>query len=345
MSSKFIHKEIRRISTFSSLPLLIFSVLYPAVKALLPWGVTQLESLGIALSREMMILIVYAVVYFLILGGATLLFYAIRRRKTGLRIGRLFCRPQQSWGWILQWFVIAMAFVYIANYITTILSTLFQNLSGVELHEPGFDFGESWLGTLTLFFAVSVLAPFFEELFFRGTLYRHNEVLGQFFAIAVCGVTFGLWHTNYQQLIYTMVMGGIMAFIFAKTRSIWPVMLFHFGMNTYSALLSKAITGITDGVTLDTEHLTESAEQLAKNPQAIFLLLGVMLFVTAVLHAGIALFIIQLARRKNRERNRLRGGIFPISGGKKLLVYFSSPVTILTYILLIAETVYNAFST
>lgn len=336
------HKEIRRISTFSSLPLLIFAVLYPVATTLLKLGTEQLERMGVPLSREAALLITYAVVYILILGGATLLFYAARKRRTGLRLGQVFCKPRMPWSWILQWFVIALAFVYAANYLTTIASSIFQRLTNVELQAPDMDFGSSWLGTLTLFFAVSVLAPFFEELFFRGTLYRHNEVLGQFFSIAVCGVSFGLWHMNYEQFLYTMVMGGMMAFIFAKTRSVLPVMLFHFGMNTYSALLSTVMKNMTDSVP-DMDNLEGFAEQLLANPTGLLLIFGVALFVMLIFQAGVALFIVQLVRRKNRERNRLRGSFFPIGGGKRLLLYLSSPVTILTYILLIGLTVYNAF--
>ena len=328
MQKKLINKEIRRISTFSSLPLLIFTLVFLATSILAGIIVDTLGDYSIAVKKEHLTLITYTVIYGLGLFCPTLLFYAIRRKKTGRRLGRAFRKPQMSWGWILKWFVIAESLTITMSFLTRLAAYIFETVTKKDLYEPDFNFGDSTLGIFAMFLALTIYAPFFEELFFRGTLYRHNEVLGQFFAIAICGVSFGLWHGNYEQLLYTMTMGCTMAFIFAKTRSIWPTILFHFLMNGYAALQLLALQQLNG--------LPDNA------PQNIIYGSFVLLFTFILWQAGIVLMILEFAIKRNRDRNKLRPGVFRIGGFKKLLVYFSSPVTIITYLLLIAETVYTA---
>ena len=80
----------------------------------------------------------------------------------------------------------------------------------------------SALGWILYAAALIVLAPIFEELLFRGTLYRNNEPIGQMPAAIITGIIFGMWHLVPIQAVGASCLGIFLCLIFAKTRSIIP---------------------------------------------------------------------------------------------------------------------------
>lgn len=141
-----------------------------------------------------------------------------------------------------------------------------------------------------------VFAPFFEELLFRGIVFRNSERIGQLFAIVLTGISFGLWHVNSAQFFYTAVSGMVLALVFLKTRSIIPCILFHLINNLIGYLSSMCERAI----------------------------------------ASIVFVIIEIVKYfKKRKTNGLKSGDFNIGKVKKTLYYFSSPVTMIAYLLLI----------
>ena len=92
-------------------------------------------------------------------------------------------------------------------------------------------------------------------MLFRATLFRNTERFGSWFGVITIGITFGLWHCNYEQFFYTAVLGICAAFLTAKTRSVLPAMAIHFTMNFIGTMLSIAYSGL-DLDNLDLEVMT-----------------------------------------------------------------------------------------
>lgn len=93
------------------------------------------------------------------------------------------------------------------------------------------------LDTVDIVIAVVVLAPFFEELFFRGFMYASlRGKLSVTWAALIGGSLFAAIHPLYGatswNLVPVLALGGVaMCLLYEKTGSLWPPIAFHFWMN------------------------------------------------------------------------------------------------------------------
>ena len=321
------NKEIRRLSNFSSLPVLIFVLFMQLSASAIQIGVSLLERFAhIALPEQLVYMIMYIFVY--PIGGslAALIFYKTRKRETGLRLSQAFCRPQMNAGWIIKNMVITWGLSLLMSIITNIILQLLKSLLHLNFSDISFDFGDGIGGFIVSFVSLSIFAPIFEEIIFRSAVYRHTEIMGQSFAVVFSAIVFALMHGNLEQLPYTFVMGLGFAYLFAKTRSLLIPMLLHFLTNTTTVIFTSII-GTTDTDELST--LLSNRNFAAVIPTVLY-----SLIIYGIIIAAIVLGIIELVRAI-RRRERLMGSIFPISGAKKTAVFLTAPVTIITLILLV----------
>lgn len=321
------NKEIRRLSNFSSLPVLIFVLFMQLSASAIQIGVSLLERFAhIALPEQLVYMIMYIFVY--PIGGslAALIFYKTRKRETGLRLSQTFCRPQMNAGWIIKYMIITWGLSLLMSIITNIILQLLKSLLHLNFSDISFDFGDGVGGFIVSFVSLCIFAPIFEEIIFRSAVYRHTEIMGQSFAVVFSAIVFALMHGNLEQLPYTFVMGLGFAYLFAKTRSLLIPMLLHFLTNTTTVIFTSII-GTTDTDELST--LLSNRNFAAVIPTVLY-----SLIIYGIIIAAIVLGIIELVRAI-RRRERLMGSIFPISGAKKTAVFLTAPVTIITLILLV----------
>ncbi len=153
----------------------------------------------------------------------------------------------------------------------------------------------SWLSVLT----VAVFAPIVEELVFRKLLIDRLARYGQWVAVLVSGLLFGLYHGNFQQFFYAFGVGMAFGFIYVKTGKIWYTMLLHGIVNTIPFLLLPVITGSVE------------SESMA----GVFPLLAAVLCLLCAVAAGIAL----LAVNKRRIVFSPRVSILPQKGWGRIV--------------------------
>ena len=321
------NKEIRRLSNFSSLPVLIFVLFMQLSASAIQIGVSLLERFAhIALPEQLVYMIMYIFVY--PIGGslAALIFYKTRKRETGLRLSQTFCRPQMNAGWIIKYMIITWGLSLLMSMVTNIILQILKSLLHLNFTDISFDFGDGIGGFIVSFVSLCIFAPIFEEIIFRSAVYRHTEIMGQSFAVVFSAIVFALMHGNLEQLPYTFVMGLGFAYLFAKTRSLLIPMLLHFLTNTTTVIFTSII-GTTDTDELST--LLSNRNFAAVIPTVLY-----SLIIYGIIIAAIVLGIIELVRAI-RRRERLMGSIFPISGAKKTAVFLTAPVTIITLILLV----------
>lgn len=105
-----------------------------------------------------------------------------------------------------------------------------------------------------ILFLLVVVAPFTEELFFRGLLLRgFVRRYGKLTAVLASGLLFGIMHLNPWQFIATSVAGAVLAWWAVETRSLWPCIYGHALNNSLPVLVSRLggfeIRGFTGGTT------------------------------------------------------------------------------------------------
>lgn len=89
-----------------------------------------------------------------------------------------------------------------------------------------------------LLIVTAVVAPFCEELYFRGFLYSaFKKNLGVNMALFLSSLLFALAHLEIYSFIPIMVIGWVLAYIYEKTRSLLPVIFLHASYNLISILI------------------------------------------------------------------------------------------------------------
>lgn len=105
------------------------------------------------------------------------------------------------------------------------------------------------------YLAIGILAPLAEEAVFRGAVLR---VLLHLFdkkwhwiAIAISAILFGLVHGNVQQFVHATLIGLILGWMYYRTDSILPGVLFHWINNSAAYVISNLIPNVEQARLID----------------------------------------------------------------------------------------------
>lgn len=86
--------------------------------------------------------------------------------------------------------------------------------------------------------AVGIIAPFEEELLFRGVIYKTlNKNISTRWAIIIQAILFGVAHGNFIQGSYATLLGIIFGYVTYKTKSLWPAIIMHVVNNSIATIL------------------------------------------------------------------------------------------------------------
>lgn len=87
--------------------------------------------------------------------------------------------------------------------------------------------------------SIAVIAPAFEELFFRGAIEKHllQKWDKPAYAILVSALIFGLIHGNPAQIPYAFILGLLLGWFYFRTGSLIPCIVIHFINNALSVTL------------------------------------------------------------------------------------------------------------
>lgn len=132
---------------------------------------------------------------------------------------------------------------YLSTYIVSFTATLFPDwLKAYEelLETAGLD-GSSL--TLGMFLYSVILAPFSEELIFRGVTMRQAKKAFPFWAANLMqAILFGIFHMNMIQGIYAFCLGLILGYVCEKGGSIYYSILLHILFNFWGTMISQFLT-------------------------------------------------------------------------------------------------------
>lgn len=165
-------------------------------------------------------------------------FAIIRRRASLASLG--FVRPRNRhpialaiWAW-LTGLVLVTAWAALAQMMgweSALPTRSPRNVIGEDT--------ELWLA----FLVVAVVAPFSEEVFFRGFVYSGlRRSLGIVLAVPISAALFALFHVEYALLVPTFIFGIVLAWAYVRSGSIWPPMLAH-GLHN-AVVLAVAASGL-----------------------------------------------------------------------------------------------------
>ena len=85
---------------------------------------------------------------------------------------------------------------------------------------------------------VGILAPIFEEFIFRKLLIDRVVKYGEFLAIMLSGLMFGMFHGNFAQVFFATGLGLFWAFIYVKTGKVWYTIALHMTINLTTSVIN-----------------------------------------------------------------------------------------------------------
>lgn len=166
-----------------------------------------------------------------------------------LRLKKSFCDVMQFSGVRKSNLIICLLMIplavccyFVSMYINTIWQIVLMVLGytppGGEAAMPEvFNAGHF----LLMIFLTAILPGVCEEFANRGgflTVLRSSHSKG--YTIILVGIAFGLFHQNIVQLIYTAVIGALMAYLTLTTGSVLPAVTLHFCNNFIAVILQNA---------------------------------------------------------------------------------------------------------
>lgn len=164
-------------------------------------------------------------------------FFVIFRRKASLRdLGlRYYSIVKTIWYSFLSLLVIFLvSFLYVF---------LMNSLFGLEAPSSKIEIlvENRSISSNILLVVVAVIAPFSEEVFFRGFLYSaFKKSWGINVALFLSSFLFALVHLELYSFIPLMIIGWILAYLFEKTKSLLPAIFLH---GVYNLLLILILLG------------------------------------------------------------------------------------------------------
>lgn len=179
--------------------------------------------------------VLYGIQVILMMGAVW--FFAIFRRKAHLRdLGlRYYSIGRTIWYCFLSLlgiFLVSFLYVFLMNSIfgmdapSSKIEVLVENRS---------------ISSNILLVVVAVIAPFSEEIFFRGFVYSaFKKRWGVNAGLFLSSFLFALVHLEIYSFIPLMIIGWILAYLFEKTKSLMPAIFLH---GVYNLILILILLG------------------------------------------------------------------------------------------------------
>ena len=191
-----------------------------------------------------------------------------KEKFNSLNLNRLGPKRYYLWAWLL--FLVlgiltgVLTMIFNAGQLDLEFSIVKQSMPqipGAGQISPGLIIAVQILAALTLAPLFNTLFALGEELGWRGFLLPELLPLGQWKAVLVSGVIWGLWHApaiwqglNYptvnpwlgilMMIVFTVLTGTILSWLYLETRSPWAPALGHGALNAVASLPMLFLVGV-----------------------------------------------------------------------------------------------------
>lgn len=154
----------------------------------------------------------------------------------------------KAWGFVgFRWSVLAIGIglLIAINIFTALYSALLAQF-GLRPQSDLSPLFEEVSTPWPLFIATVVIAPFAEEIFFRG--FAFAGLRGRYswpVAAAISAALFALFHLELTFFIPAFLLGFLFAYLYHRSNSLWPGLILHIGINAVG--IAAYYFGLTSG--------------------------------------------------------------------------------------------------
>lgn len=257
---------------------------------------------------------------------------AVTSKLLGYRFdGSLYKKPKRL-GKAISWFVPMYGAGQVANIAVMAISFfIVQNRSAVEdtltpIVSSGTGRGAWYLAFL--FIQMAVLAPVFEEYWFRGVIQSSLAPYGNGFAILVSSLCFGMAHGNIHQFCYTVIVGICLGYVRYATGSLVPTMIMHAIFNSIAGI---AIVAVSSETFISAFTHIQQGEGLAGGEQAF--MTALMIYLAVILTIAVVGIAAAIGKLKNNRLYRPVNNYPALTKKQKLIAVAKEPLFIAGFIL------------
>ncbi len=198
---------------------------------------------------------------------------------------------------IFQLFCMSYSLMFVSNLIGLSFTEFIASLKGTAVENPVLTIVDG-ISPILIFITTVIIAPIFEEIFFRKLIIDKIIDYGEGISIFISGLIFGLFHANFNQFIYAFSLGMFFAYIYIKSGNIKLCILLHAVVNfmgTMIAILSEQLLDYFNRISSDS-----SLNFIQLSISALIILL--QLFIFAIIFLGIVFWIKNLKKMRLRPR-------------------------------------------
>lgn len=171
----------------------------------------------------------------------TMFFYYLVYRKRMAEV-KLFCPLKRIFPLnFVSMIVLGLSINFMIEYVLALLSQIdvFHNLFNHYSEISNVLLGGSFIFSLLV---TGIFAPIFEEILFRGLIFGElKKITSVKIAILIQALIFGVYHFNFIQSSYAVVIGVILGYVCYKTNSLLSSILLHITFNSISLIMIKFI--------------------------------------------------------------------------------------------------------
>ena len=256
--------------------------------------------------------------------------------KSELR--KMYAKPRY-FGRALGMFPAGYGLAIAMSLITTLVGSLFQGTAVEDSFNATQNLFSSsdMTSAVIMFVHTAILAPLFEEFWFRGLVLQSLRPYGNGFAIFVSALLFGLTHANLAQFFYATTVGIVLGYIAVQTESIVTTTVMHAMFNSIGAISSLFLA------THDIQRYIIAAGlgiDIPKTPTMIVFIVWLMLVLTLALVG----FIMSLFKIFPFSRYRVPKMQTEMSSKRRWGIFLSRP-SVVIMLLIAIDTMTVAFIT
>ena len=240
---------------------------------------------------------------------------------------RVYAKPKY-FGKAMAVFPAGYGLAMVMRLISLWIGSFFERGTGIgdSFHATEGMFEASDMATAAVnFIQLAVIAPIFEELWFRGLVLESLRPYGNGFAIFISAILFGLTHSNFEQFFYATALGVFLGYIAVSTESIITTTVMHSILNSISGviILLMADKSVVDHI------MAGDASEAIITPGVVmyFIWMG---FVPMLMAVGIIMLIYKLIKIKKYRVPKVQT---EISSPRRWGIFFSRVTVIVMLIL------------
>lgn len=137
-------------------------------------------------------------------------------------------------------FTICIFFMYFGSMISSVLMITFSTILGRDILNPVSELlmdSSIWINIGI----ISIIAPFVEEFIFRKLLIDRMYIYGEYTAILLSALLFGLFHANLFQFFYAFLLGLVFGYIYLRTGKLRYTIVLHMIINFMGSVVGTFI--------------------------------------------------------------------------------------------------------